>query len=148
MQVHDIMTPEFQACSPRATLRDAAQMMRDLDVGILPIASGDELVGVVTDRDICCRGVADGADPEAVMVQEIMSQPLLRCYEDEDVAEAARLMEDRQVRRLLVYNRQERPVGVLAQADIALNPETARFVTELVHDISEPGPGHHRPAMH
>lgn len=147
MDVREIMTRDFQSVMPNASIREAAQMMRDLNVGMLPVADGDNLQGTITDRDLAVRAVADGADPTAVQVQQVMTRDCIYAYEDEDVREAARKMEEHQVRRLLVFNRQDRAVGIIAQADIARDPESARYAGEILHDISEPGPAH-RPSQH
>ena len=109
MKVKEIMTRDIDVVSPETILRDAAERMSALDVGVLPVCDNDRLVGVITDRDITVRATADGLDPFATQVGEIMSKDdLVTCGEDEEIEEAARKMRDKQVRRLPVLNPERR----------------------------------------
>src|SRR5438105_12478457 len=98
MQVREIMTRNVEVVSPDATVQDAAQKMRELDAGPLPVCDGDHLVGMITDRDIAVRAVADGYDPWTTRVRDVMTPEVISCFEDDDIAKASRLMEDKQVR--------------------------------------------------
>src|SRR5947208_1175005 len=100
MQLREIMTHEVEAIRPDISLREAAQKMKSLDVGALPVCQNDKLVGLITDRDITVRGVAAGQDPKSACVSDAMTPELIFCYEDEDVERAAKLMEEKQIRRL------------------------------------------------
>jgi CBS domain-containing protein len=136
MQIREIMTPDVEVIRPDDTLRTAAKMMADYDVGALPIGENDRLVGMITDRDITVRGVAQGRDPEKTTVREAMSGRVLYCFEDDDVAEVARKMGDWQVRRLPVLNREKRLVGIVSLGDLAIGG-AKREGEEALEDISE-----------
>src|SRR4051794_23160533 len=113
MQLKDIMTPKPECIRPDDTLQNAAARMRDLDVGPLPVCGDDDrLAGMITDRDIAVRAVAEGKDPRTTRVREAMTEEIIYCFEDQDVQEAARTMQERQVRRLVVLNRGKRPGGI------------------------------------
>ena len=118
MMVRDCMTADVKLITPGATLSEAAQMMRDGDFGALPVGEGDRLVGVITDRDIAVRGVAEGKDPTKAEVRDCMSEGVLYCYEDQTIDEVVQNMGDVQVRRLPVLNRQKRLVGILSLGDV------------------------------
>lgn len=139
MKVKEIMSRDVEVVSPETTLRDAAERMHSLDVGVLPVCAEDRLVGVITDRDITVRATADGLDPFATQVGEIMSKDdLITCREDEEVEEATRKMREKQVRRLPVLGQERRLVGILALADVAVDdgdPQTAR---QTLKDVSRP----------
>ena len=113
----------------------AAKMMRDEDVGIAPIVEGDRLVGVLTDRDIAVRVVAEGLDSERVKVSEVASRDVVTLDPDQDLDEALRLMARHQVRRLPVVEEDGRLVGVVAQADVAQEADERR-TGEVVEQIS------------
>jgi len=118
MLVKEIMTRKMESVLPTATLREAAQKMRELDVGSLPVAEDGQLIGMITDRDICCRGVADGFDPASTPVREIMSRDLEFCFSDDSVTAAVRQMELRHIRRLPVLNYDKSIAGFLSVEDI------------------------------
>src|SRR5947209_10896530 len=104
MKVKEIMDPRVAVVHADTTVQEAAEKMKDLDVGPLPVCENDRLVGMVTDRDITVRAVAEGHDPWTDHVRDVMTPEVIFCFEDQDVAEAARLMKRKQVRRLLVLN--------------------------------------------
>src|SRR5438067_768984 len=108
MQVREVMTRAVELVRPDSTLQEAARKMKDLDVGPLPVCDGERLVGMLTDRDITVRATAEGSDPKTARVRDAMTPEVLYCFDDEDVAEAARIMKDKQVRRLPVLNRDRR----------------------------------------
>ena len=117
--VRDAMTEHPRTLSPDSTIVDAARAMREEDAGMMPVVDGDKLVGVITDRDIAIRAVADGRDPAETHARELMSERLVTIDPDQDLDEAMRLMAEHQVRRLPVCEEDGRLVGVLAQADVA-----------------------------
>ncbi|HEU0296692.1 MAG TPA: CBS domain-containing protein [Anaerolineales bacterium] len=120
MKVNEVMTRNVEFIQPNDSLQMAARKMRDQDIGFLPVYEGDELIGVVTDRDIAVRAVADGMNPEAIIGRELVTSPVVYCFEDQNVEEAARLMSDNQVRRLVVVDRKNnQPVGVISLGDLA-----------------------------
>jgi CBS domain-containing protein len=138
MQLKDVMTPQVEVLSPAATVREAAQKMKALEVGPLPICEGDRVVGMLTDRDITVRAVAEGRDPATTPVSEIMTPDVLYCYEDQDVHEAARLMAEQQVRRVLVLDRDQRLVGIVSLGDLAVYTGEEQLTSEVLEEVSEP----------
>lgn len=119
MLVKEIMTPKMESIGPTLSLRDAARGMRDLNIGSLPVWENGSLIGIVTDRDICCRGVAEGKDPGKTTVRDIMSKDAAFCYSDDNVDNAAQLMEQKHIRRLAVLNRDKSMAGFLSVDDLA-----------------------------
>ena len=130
----DIMTTPADTLAPTATLTEAAQQLRDLNVGSLPILDGDHLLGVVTDRDIVVRGIAEGLDPSSATVAEVATGAVVTVDVDDDAEKVARIMGERQVRRVPVLDG-GRLVGVIAQADVARDLD-ARTTGDVVEDIS------------
>jgi CBS domain-containing protein len=139
MKVSEVMTREVRVANPEQSLREAAQLMAELDAGVLPVGADDRLVGMITDRDIAVRGVAKGKTPDTP-VREVMTDEVKYCFEDEEVDHVARNMADIQVRRLPVVNRDKRLVGIVAIADLAAH-EDAKIVGEAVSGISAPTGG-------
>ena len=119
MKIAEIMTPEVVLANPTMTVREAASKMREDHVGALPVGEDDRLAGVITDRDICVRCVAEGADPSAATIRESMSDDVFYCFEEEEDVRAAELMAEHQVHRLPVLNAEKRLVGMVALADLA-----------------------------
>jgi CBS domain-containing protein len=119
MKVKEVMHKGAEWEAPQTTVADVAQRMRDLDVGAIPVGENDRLIGMVTDRDIACRGVADGKDVSKLTARDIMSKGIFYCNDSEDLEDAMRIMEQKQVRRLPVINDKKRMVGMLSIGDIA-----------------------------
>jgi len=138
MQLKDAMTPGVEVVHPETTLQEAAETMRRLDVGPLPVCDGDRLVGMLTDRDITVRAVAEGCDPTTTPVREAMTPEIIHCFEDQDVQEAARLMAQYQIRRLPILNRNKRLVGMVSLGDLAVSTGDQRRVGEVLEHVSEP----------
>ena len=136
MEIREVMTTDVRLVDPNTTLKDAAQMMRDGDFGILPVGANDRLVGTITDRDIAIRAVAEGKDPNSTTVGEVMSEGIHYCFEDQEVEEAARLMSEAQVRRLPVLNRDKRLVGIVALADLAAGSRATGPAGEALTGVS------------
>ncbi len=138
MQISEIMTPSVDLTDPTTKIEDAARKMREDDVGALPVGENDRLVGMVTDRDIVVRGIAGDASG-AQTVQQVMSEGIYYCFEDEPVERAGELMEEHQVHRLPVLNRDKRLVGVVALADLARSgAESEQAALRALKGISEP----------
>lgn len=127
MLVKDIMSPFVKTINENDGLKEAARKMRELDIGCLLVDRGDQLTGIVTDRDITCKGVADDMDIDAMIVSDVMSRELVWCAENEDVEDAIRLMENKQVRRLPVMDDEKNLVGILTLGDVS---------TQLSHELS------------
>ncbi len=138
MRVSELMSKKVEWISPSTTLPEAARKMRDLDIGCLPVGENDRLIGMVTDRDITCRGLVDGKDLSTAVVRDVMSSGITYCFDDQKISEAAHLMEERQFRRLPVLNRQKRMVGILSMGDIAQHA-TGRLSAEVLKAITAHG---------
>jgi CBS domain-containing protein len=145
MIVKEAMSTDVQLINPDQTIREAAQMMVEIDAGALPVAENDRLVGMITDRDIAVRAVALGK-PGETKVREIMSGEVLYCFEDEELTHVSRNMSDMKVRRLPVVNRDKRLVGLISFSDVARH-ETPATVGRMAASVSEPG-GKHSQAAH
>lgn len=118
MKVKDVSSLNPKCVSPDTTLTEAARGMQILDVGMLPVCEGERVIGTVTDRDIALRGCAQGADPNTTTVREVMTADITWCFEDQDVDEAAELMERRRIRRLPVLNHENKLVGIVTLGDL------------------------------
>ena len=136
MKVSDAMTPEVQLCTPDDTLKDAAEAMMALNVGLLPVTDSDRLVGMITDRDIAVRGVARGRGPDTP-VRDVMTQDVKYCFEDQDLDEVTQNMGEIQVRRLPVVNKNKQLVGIIALGDIARS-RPGDGTAEALQQISQP----------
>jgi len=137
MQVGEIMTKDVEIITSDTKLDSAARRMRDLNVGMLPIADGSNLSGVLTDRDIVIRSTAEGNDPKEVSVQDVASRDLVGCYEDEEVEDALDRMKKAKVRRLPVIDRSDKLVGVVSIGDIAVEASEG-MAGETLEEISTP----------
>lgn len=140
MKVSEAMISDVRVVDPNQTLQEAAQIMAEIDAGILPVGENDRLVGMVTDRDIAIRGVAAGLGPD-VMVRAIMTEDVKYCFEDQDIEEVIEKMGDIQVRRLPVLNRDKRLVGILSLGDIS-KTEEGIGAAEALTKITQPGGQH------
>jgi CBS domain-containing protein len=138
MQLKDVMTRNVEDIPPQATLKQAAEKMRSLDIGALPVCENNKLVGMITDRDITVRAVAAGQDPNRAQVCDAMSSQLFFCYEDEDVRKAAELMEQKQIRRLPVFDRNQHLCGIVSLGDIATRIRDDQLSGEVLEQVSEP----------
>jgi len=138
MQLKEIMTPNVQVVHPHSTLQEAADLMKSLDVGPLPVCDGERLVGIVTDRDITVRAVAAGLDPWEGRVREVMTPEVIYCYDDDDVSVASRMMKEHQVRRVLVVDHDKRLVGIVSLGDIAVDTSDEHMAGTTLEAVSEP----------
>ena len=137
-KVQDIMTRDPRSVSPDTTVREAAQLMRSEDVGIIPVVEQDRrLVGVITDRDIAIRCIADGKDGTCRVSDAMSADRLATCRPDEDVDEVMNVMSREQVRRIPIVDERGSLVGIVAQADI-VRKANDRKAEETVERISEP----------
>ena len=123
MQVQEIMTRNVYTVDPEMTIRDAARRMRTDNIGALPVGENDRLIGMVTDRDIVTRAIAEDA-PGTTKIRDVMSRLVRYCFDDDDVHQATKVMVEYQVRRLPVLNREKRLVGIVALADLGRSEET------------------------
>lgn len=137
MQLKEIMSRDVHCVSPETTIRNAATTMKELDVGSLPVCTGDRLAGIVTDRDIVVRGLANGQGASAT-VMDVMTPDVAWCYDDVSTADAARLMQERQIRRLPVLNHDKRLVGIVSLGDLAVRTNDDRLSGQTLEQVSEP----------
>ena len=119
MYVKEVMTASVNYVAPDATVPDVARLMRDEDIGSVPVAEHDRLIGMITDRDLVVRLLADGLEMSAVRARDVMSPRILYCVEDQSVDDVLNNMADNQVRRLPVINRQKRLVGMVSLGDLS-----------------------------
>jgi CBS domain-containing protein len=138
MQIKDVMTREVEVIHPDATLEEAAAKMDALNVGSLPVCDGDRVLGVITDRDITVRATAVGGDPTMARTRDAMTAQVIYGFEDQDVTDAARLMNENQIRRLIVLNRNKRLVGIVALGDLAVDTGDEQLAGATLKQVSEP----------
>jgi len=144
MRVSEAMTRQVKICTPGQSIREVAKTMAEIDAGAMPVGENDRLIGMITDRDIAIRGVAQGKGPDTP-VREVMSEHVEYCYDDEDLGRVAEGMANVRVRRLPVVNREKRLVGILSLGDVARKVDHRQVVAETVAGVSTPG-GPHRQA--
>jgi CBS domain-containing protein len=144
VKIQDVMTRDPRCLTPEASAREAARMMRDENVGVIPVVEGkgsNKLVGVVTDRDLAVRIVAEGRDAET-RVRDVMSAGLHTCGPDEDIDTVMETMSTEQVRRIPIVDERGSLVGIVAQADVVRKVKDDRKAEQTVEDISQPGGRH------
>jgi CBS domain-containing protein len=140
MRVSEAMTHEVRIATPGQTIQDVAKIMADIDAGAVPVGENDRLVGMITDRDIALRAVAQGKGPDTP-VRDIMSTEVKYVFDDEDLEDVAKNMADIQLRRLPVVNREKRLVGIVSLGDVAQN-EDKRTSGKAIKGVSKPGGKH------
>jgi CBS domain-containing protein len=141
MNVSSCMSTDVRITSPNETIRDAARAMKDLDAGVLPVGENDRLVGMITDRDIAVRAVAEGKGPDTA-VKDVMSREVLYCFDDESLADVASQMRELQVRRMVVLTRDKRMCGIISLGDIARTEDDPQRTAFTLSGVSEPGGQH------
>lgn len=137
MKIKDVMTADVRTAAPDQTLQSAARMMQQVDSGVLPVGENDRLLGMITDRDIAVRGVAEGMGPETP-IRDIMTDEVKYCFEDDDLDSVAGNMADLKVRRLPVVNREKRLVGMVSLGDFA----GRNVAQEALQGVTRPGQPH------
>jgi CBS domain-containing protein len=137
-KLKDVMTVNVQVISPAATIREAAQKMREGDFGLMPVAENDRMIGAISDRDIAVRAIAEGKGPDTP-VRDVMSEGITWAYEDDSVEHAAEIMSEHQVRRLPVVSREKRLVGIVALGDFAVESSDLKPAAEALVEISQLG---------
>ncbi len=141
MKVREAMTREVRLARPEQSIQEAAKQMAEMDIGALPVEENDRLVGMITDRDIAVRAVAQGRGPDT-RVSDVMSSEIRYCFEDQSIDEVMQNMGDLRVRRLPVVNRDKRLVGILSLGDVALEDGAQDEAGEALTQISRPGGTH------
>jgi len=137
MKLREIMTSEVEVIHPNDTLQTAARKMHDRDIGFLPVCDGDRLIGVLTDRDLITRALAEGTESKAMLGRDLVTSPAIYCFDDQNVDEAAKLMHDNQIRRLVILSRDKRMVGVISLGDLAMNIDDKKS-GDVLQSVSEP----------
>jgi CBS domain-containing protein len=140
MKVREIMTLDPTCCTPSDTVQKAAQILRDHNVGLLPVVVDQQsrkLIGVITDRDICCSVVAAGLDPKSTSIAKHVSPTPVTCRDGENLDNCERAMQEHQVRRIPVVDGENRCIGIVSQADLALREKPDK-VSKTVAEISKP----------
>jgi CBS domain-containing protein len=140
MLIKEIMSKNVEVIPPQATLQEAAQRMKDLNVGSLPVCESGRLAGMITDRDITVIGTATGLNPGEAVAGDIMSPDVFYCYDDEEVEAAVALMEEKQVRRLAVLDREKQLVGIVSLGDVAQKTQDAILTGQVLEKVTEPAP--------
>lgn len=135
-RISEIMSPNPQVVTPEESLKRAAALMRQLDIGVLPVCSGSQVLGIVTDRDIAVRGVAAGLGPDSACVSDVMTRDVMCATESQDSDELMHLMSDCQVRRIPVVNKNKELVGIVSLGDLATHH--VKHTEETLREISEP----------
>ncbi len=137
MKVKDVMTDEVECVGPEATLQEAAVKMKSLDVGPMPVCEGDRVTGILTDRDIVVRGVAEGRDCRATRVRDVMTRDVVCATEDDDVKDVARLMKQNQIRRVVVVTRDNRLAGIVSLGDLAVDTGDDKMTGDVLEKVSQ-----------
>ena len=142
MQIKEIMTCDVETIDSDISLIEAAHLMKQMDIGALPVWKEQRLIGMITDRDIAIRGVAEGMDPSTTCVKDIMTPQVYYCFEDDDIHDAASMMEEKSIHRLLVLSEDNQPVGFISLADFAVKCRDERLAWEILEKLSEPACPH------
>lgn len=137
MLLRQIMARDVEVIHPDNTVQEAAEMMKALDIGSLPVCNGRKIEGIITDRDITLRAVSAGSDSNAVTVKEIMTPDLHYCFDDQPVHEAAWIMQRYQIRRLPIVNRNKELVGMVSLGDIATGTENSSLSGSTLEEVSK-----------
>jgi CBS domain-containing protein len=135
MKISEVMSRNVAVTSPDATLKQAAELMRDRKIGFLPVLSNNSVVGVLTDRDIVIRSICDGLDPTVTKVRDVMTRSSFQSYDDQVLTDAARIFTFNGVRRLLVFNREKKLVGLLSLDDLAAKMSSDRLLGTVVRKV-------------
>jgi CBS domain-containing protein len=135
VKISEVMSRNVAIISPDATLKQAAEVMRDRKIGFLPVMRHASVVAVVTDRDIVIRSICDGLDPESTKVADLMTRSSFQCYDDQVLTDAARIFTFNHVRRLLVFNRDKNLVGLLSLDDLAAKMSSDRLLGTVVRKV-------------
>ena len=138
MNVDSVMTRDVAVVSPTDSVRAAADVLKRLNIGSAPVCNGRGLVGMITDRDIAVRAVADGRDPVNTSVEQVMTRDVVYCFEDQDVQEVADAMAASQVRRMPILNRQHELVGIVSLGDLAVDLADDEMTGEVLEEVSQP----------
>ena len=145
-KIKELMSPDVRVISPDETIREAAQHMLKGNFGMMPVGENDRMIGSISDRDIAIRAVAGGKD-SGTKVREVMSEGIYWAYEDDSVAEVAKLMSEHQIRRMPIVNADKRLVGIVALGDFAVDSAEIAIAGEALAEISQPSSSAGQPGI-
>lgn len=137
-QIKQAMNDEVKLIHPQDTILDAAKVMKEFDIGFMPVVEGERVVGAITDRDICVRGTAENKDPNKDRVGDIMTHEVLSCYEDQPIDEVAHVMKEDKIRRVIVLDRDNKLTGVVSMGDLA-GHTPVDISGEVLRQVTTPG---------
>ncbi len=139
MKLKDVMTRGVETIRPQSTLKEAAYKMKSLNVGAMPVCDEDNrLIGLLTDRDVTVRATAEGRDPNSTKASDIMTRDLICGFEEQDIREAASIMEQKQIRRIPVLDRNQQIIGIVSLGDLAVKARDEKLAGEVIQRVSEP----------
>ena len=138
MKIKQIETTDPEVVSPDALICEAARLMEEHDIGMLPVCDGERIIGAITDRDLVIRAMAKGYDPLNTKVRDVMTSNVCCCSEDDDLEEVAHVMEQRQVRRVPILDGSQRLVGIVSLGDFALRSRNRQLAEEVLEYVSQP----------
>ena len=136
IKIKENMSANVASVSRETSAAEIARILRDKHIGCVPVVENDQLIGMITDRDITCRVLAEGRNPDSTTASDIMSKDVSACFEDDCLADAAQIMEDHQVRRLPVLDREKRIVGILTADDLSWHTDH-QLVGEVIEAVYE-----------
>ncbi|MCM2282682.1 MAG: CBS domain-containing protein [Bdellovibrionaceae bacterium] len=137
MKIRDIMTRAIHMVRATQTLQEAARIMREQDVGMLPVLNGSDVVGILTDRDIVLNAVANGLNPQRTSISDAMSRNVITVHETDTLDTAAHLMKNHRIRRLIVIDKEKHPIGVISLGDLATRAGAPELTERIVEVVSE-----------
>lgn len=139
MEVKEIMMRDVEVISPDYTIQEAAQKMKQRDIGVLPVCEDERLVGMLTDRDIVVRSTAEGNSPDNMKVRHVMTPNIEWCFEDQEIEDVCNQMQKKKIRRLPVMNRDKKLVGIVSLGDLAVQGDK-KFVADVFEKIAQAPP--------
>ncbi len=137
MKISEIMTPHVETVGTDDTLQEAAHTMKELEIGLLPVCEGGRVAGMITDRDMVVRAIAKGLDPTLTRVRDVMTANIVCCFSEDDAEEAARVMQERHVRRVIVFDENLRLAGIVSAGDLARISAIRSTSNRFLHDMKE-----------
>jgi CBS domain-containing protein len=138
MQVKEIMTRDFERINSTASLIEVAKMMKSFNIGILPVKEGNKIIGILTDRDLVIRALAEDKDAGSITVKEVMSSEIARCSSEDSIEEVTNIMKEEKVRRLIVLDSDNTPVGIVSLGDIAAKTGAEQLAGQTLDAVSQP----------
>ena len=138
MQIKNIMTTNFEMINSTESITEAAKKMKSLNVGVLPVKEDNKIVGMITDRDMVVRALAENKEAGSVIVKDVMSPEIARCSSEDNIEDAADIMKEKKLRRLIVLNSENAPVGIVSLGDIAAKADSEQLAGQTLEVVSQP----------